>query len=150
MLLGRACRLRLGHERHIGGIGWIAACSSLLELSKITVPKFLLTRADVVQILPAVNAGIVTVVENKTHGVDYDAKTNRVTFSATQVRTYTVLAAPGAVSYESQLSNKSRERTGGSSISGSNINSTVSSGDTSAQTSQINKTELKFDIWREV
>lgn len=77
-------------------------------------------------------------------------KTNRVTFSATQVRTYTVLAAPGAVSYESQLSNKSRERTGGSSISGSNINSTVSSGDTSAQTSQINKTELKFDIWREV
>lgn len=45
---------------------------SLLELSKITVPKFLLTRADVVQILPAVNAGIVTVVENKTHGVTAD------------------------------------------------------------------------------
>ena len=91
-----------------------------------------------------------TIASQSGYGWDYDAKTNRVTFSATQVRTYTVLAAPGAVSYESQLSNKSRERTGGSSISGSNINSTVSSGDTSAQTSQINKTELKFDIWREV
>lgn len=91
-----------------------------------------------------------TIASQSGYGWDYDAKTNRITFSATQVRTYTVLAAPGAVSYESQLSNKSRERTGGSSISGSNINSTVTSGDTSAQTSQINQTILRFDVWREV
>lgn len=84
------------------------------------------------------------------YGWDYDAKTNRITFSATQVRTFTLQAAPGAVSYDSQLSNKSRERTGGTSIGGSGINSTVSSGDTAAQTAQINKTKLDFDIWREV
>lgn len=90
-----------------------------------------------------------TIASQSGYGWDYDAKTNRITFSAMQLRTFTILAAPGTVSYDSQLSNKSREKTGGTSISGSGINSTVSSGDTSAQTAQINKTELKFDVWRE-
>ena len=91
-----------------------------------------------------------TIASLSGYGWDYDAKTNRITFSAMQVRTFTLQAAPGAVSYDSQLSNKSRERTGGTSIGGSGINSTVSSGDTAAQTAQINKTKLDFDIWREV
>ena len=84
------------------------------------------------------------------YGWDYDAKTNRVTFSAMQVRTYTIMAAPGVITYDSQVSNKSKERTSGSSISGSSINSTVSSGDTSSQTSQVHQTKIEMDIWEEV
>lgn len=84
------------------------------------------------------------------YGWDYDTKANRVTFSAMQVRTYTIMAAPGTVTYESQVSNKSKERTSSSSNLGSNINSTVQSGDTSTQTAQTHKTKLEFDIWKEV
>ena len=89
-----------------------------------------------------------TIASLSGYGWDYDAKTNRVTFSATQVRTYTLMAAPGVITYDSQLSNKSKERNS-SSISGSNINSTVTSGDTSSQTSQTHGTSLKIDIWKE-
>ena len=84
------------------------------------------------------------------YGWDYDAKTNRITFSAMQVRTYTIMAAPGVITYDSQVSNKSKERTSGSSISGSSINSTVSSGDTSSQTSQVHTSNIEMDIWKEI
>ena len=84
------------------------------------------------------------------YGWDYDAKINRVTFSAMQVRTYTIMAAPGVITYDSQVSNKSKERTGSSSISGSSINSTVSSGDTSSQTSQVHTSKIEMDIWKEI
>lgn len=85
------------------------------------------------------------------YGWDYDAKNmNRITFSAMQVRTYTIMAAPGVLTYDSQVSNKSKERTSGSSISGSSINSTVSSGDTSSQTSQVHTSKIEMDIWKEI
>lgn len=84
------------------------------------------------------------------YGWDYDAKTNRITFSAMQVRTYTIMAAPGVITYDSQVSNKSKERTSGSSISSSSINSTVSSGDTSSQTSQVHTSKIEMDIWKEI
>ena len=84
------------------------------------------------------------------YGWDYDAKTNRITFSAMQVRTYTIMAAPGVITYDSQVSNKSKERTSGSSISGSSINSTVTSGDTSSQTSQVHTSKIEMDIWKEI
>ncbi|MFR2386189.1 MAG: pilus assembly protein, partial [Bilophila wadsworthia] len=84
------------------------------------------------------------------YGWDYDAKTNRMTFSAMQVRTYTIMAAPGVITYDSQVSNKSKERTGSSSISGSSINSTVTSGDTSSQTSQVHQTKIEMNIWKEI
>lgn len=84
------------------------------------------------------------------YGWDYDAKTNRITFSAMQVRTYTIMAAPGVITYDSQVSNKSKERTGSSAISGSSINSTVTSGDTSSQTSQVHNTKIEMDIWKEI
>ena len=84
------------------------------------------------------------------YGWDYDAKTNRITFSAMQVRTYTIMAALGVITYDSQVSNKSKERTSGSSISGSSINSTVSSGDTSSQTSQVHTSKIEMDIWKEI
>ena len=84
------------------------------------------------------------------YGWDYDAKTNRITFSAMQVRAYTIMAAPGVITYDSQVSNKSKERTSGSSISGSSIDSTVSSGDTSSQTSQAHTSKIEMDIWKEI
>ena len=84
------------------------------------------------------------------YGWDYDSKSNRVTFSAMQVRTYTIMAAPGTVTYDSQVSNKSKERASSSINLGSNINSTVQSGDTSTQTAQTHKTKLEFDVWKEV
>ena len=84
------------------------------------------------------------------YGWDYDARTNRITFSAMQVRTYTIMAAPGVITYDSQVSNKSKERTSGSSISGSSINSTVSYGDTSSQTSQVHTSKIEMDIWKEI
>lgn len=90
-----------------------------------------------------------TIASLSGYGWDYDAKTNRVTFSATQVRTFTILSAPGLVSYDSQISNKSRERTSGNSISGSGVNSTVTSGNMGSQTSQTLKNKLEYDVWRE-
>lgn len=91
-----------------------------------------------------------TISSQSGYGWDYDAKTNRVTFSATQVRTFTILSAPGLVSYDSQISNKSRERTSGSSISASGVNSTVTSGNMGSQTSQTLKNKLEYDVWREI
>lgn len=91
-----------------------------------------------------------TIASLSGYGWDYDAKTNRVTFSATQVRTFTILSAPGLVSYDSQISNKSRERTSGSSISASGVNSTVTSGNMGSQTSQTLKNKLEYDVWREI
>ena len=91
-----------------------------------------------------------TIASLSGYGWDYDAKTNRVTFSATQVRTFTILSAPGLVSYDSQISNKSRERTSGNSISASGVNSTVTSGNMGSQTSQTLKNKLEYDVWREI
>ena len=91
-----------------------------------------------------------TIASLSGYGWDYDAKTNRVTFSATQVRTCTILSAPGLVSYDSQISNKSRERTSGNSISASGVNSTVTSGNMGSQTSQTLKNKLEYDVWREI
>ncbi|MBQ3612764.1 MAG: secretin N-terminal domain-containing protein [Bacteroidales bacterium] len=65
------------------------------------------------------------------------------------VRTFTILAAPGRVAFESQVSNKSKERSSSSSFSG-NVNSTQQTGDASAQTTQIHKTKFDVDVWREV
>ena len=83
------------------------------------------------------------------YGWDYDKESNRITFSAMVVRTFTILAAPGRVAFESQVSNKSKERSSSSSFSG-NVNSTQQTGDASAQTTQIHKTKFDVDVWREV
>lgn len=83
------------------------------------------------------------------YGWDYDPKSNRVTFSAMQVRTYALSASVGQVVWDSQVSNKSRERRG-SDLSGGNINATVESGDTSTQTAQVNTTRAVLDVWKDV
>lgn len=79
-------------------------------------------------------------------GWDFDAKNNTVTFAHLLVRTFTILGAPGKVSYENKLTNKSKEDTS-SGISGSLVNQTVSREDTSSQTAQTSGTSLSFDIW---
>ena len=84
------------------------------------------------------------------YGWDYDARTNRITFSAMQVRTYTIMAAPGVITYDSQVSNKSKERTSGSTNTVSSINTTVYNGDTSSQTSQVHTSNIEMDIWKEI
>ena len=90
-----------------------------------------------------------TISSQSGYGWEYDEKTSRVTFSAMQVKTFTIMSPPGAVSYEAQLSNKSRERNSSGSL-GENVNSTVQTGDTSSQTSQIHKTEVVWDIWNDL
>ena len=80
------------------------------------------------------------------YGWDYDDKNNSVTFAKMLVRTFTILGAPGKVSFENKLTNKSKE-SNNSSVSSSKINSTVSTADAGNQTAQTNSTALIFDIW---
>lgn len=81
------------------------------------------------------------------YGWDYDEASGSVLFARIMIRTYTLLGAPGTVVYQNQITNKSKENTASGSIGNSGINQTVSRGDTSTQTAQTNKTDLKFDIW---
>ena len=83
------------------------------------------------------------------YGWDFDARTRRITFSSLQVRTFVLAASAGTVVWDSQVSNRSREQQD-TSLSGSNINSTVSSGDTTSQTAQVNSTKATLDVWKEV
>ncbi len=80
------------------------------------------------------------------YGFDYDEKARSVTFSAMQVRTFVLSALTGEVAWESKISNKSRGiKT--TSQNSSNINSTVSGGDSQGETAQTNTTKTALDIW---
>lgn len=83
------------------------------------------------------------------YGWDLDAKNNAVTFSPMQVRTFTLTASPGKVTYDNQITNKSKESSASGLGGGAGVNQTVSTADTSAQTAQTNTTTLSFDIWSE-
>ncbi|WP_084502066.1 pilus assembly protein [Fundidesulfovibrio putealis] len=80
------------------------------------------------------------------YGWDYDASSGNILFARMMVKTYTILGAPGTVTFENKVTNKSKENST-SALSGSNINSTVSSSDTASQTSQSTGTKLSFDIF---
>lgn len=81
-------------------------------------------------------------------GWEYDVKTNSILFAKMQVRTFTIMAAPGTVSHSNQITNKSKDSSG--SLGGSpGVNQTVSASDTQSQTAQTNTTSWKFDIWDE-
>lgn len=80
------------------------------------------------------------------YGWDYDKSSGGIVFSRLMVKTFAILGAPGKKVYQDQITNKSRERSS-SSIGGSNVNATVSTTDTSSQTSQTNTTDYSFDIW---
>lgn len=83
-------------------------------------------------------------------GWNYDANGASIVFSRTQVRTFTILAAPGKVKYSNQITNKSRENMSGGGMGGSSgVRQTVTSGDATTQTAQTNSSELQFDVWEE-
>ena len=80
------------------------------------------------------------------YGWDFDARNNIVSFSRIQVRTFTIMSAPGKITYDNQITNKSKDTT--NSIGGS-VNQTVQTADTSSQTAQTTTTNLEFDVWSE-
>lgn len=84
------------------------------------------------------------------YGWDYDARGGTVVFAHMVVRTYTIIGLPGTMGYDSQITNKSKETTGNSSLGGSRgVNQAVSTADSTAQTAQTNSLKLKFDIWED-
>lgn len=80
------------------------------------------------------------------YGWDFDKKNNTVTFAHFLVRTFTILGAPGKITYDNKLTNKSKENSS-SGLSSSLVNQTVTHEDSSAQTAQSSSTSLSFDIW---
>lgn len=91
-----------------------------------------------------------TIASMSGYGWDWEEKRSRITFSAMQVRTFVVEAPVGEVGWESQISNKSREQRTTNLGTGSSINTTVTGGDTSTQTAQINTTRARLDVWKDV
>lgn len=83
-------------------------------------------------------------------GWEHDSTTATVTFSRMQVKTFTLLAAPGLVSYQSQITNKSKENSSSGNSSASGVGQTVTSGDLSSQTTLTNTSQLSFEIWSDV
>lgn len=81
------------------------------------------------------------------YGWDFVHENSKVSFSRMQVRTFTLMSAPGKITYDNQITNKSQDTTTNS-IGGS-VNQTVQTADTSSQTAQTTTTELEFDVWEE-
>jgi len=84
---------------------------------------------------------------------EYDAKTNTVAFSRMQVRTFPILAAPGALKHSTQMSSSSAQGSNSNNnANGSQGNSGSSTGtnsgsDTSSDTSQSLDTAYAVDVW---
>lgn len=82
------------------------------------------------------------------YGWDFSRKNKTITFARTMVRTFALHAAPGAVSYDNILTDRSRD-TNQSQSFGGNINSTVTQNSSDAQISQTYKSKMGFDIWND-
>lgn len=83
-------------------------------------------------------------------GWSYSAQSATITFGRYQVRTFTLMSAPGKLQYSNQITNKSRETLSGNSLGGSSgVRQTVSSGDASTQTAQTNISEVQLNVWAE-
>ncbi|MBQ9536751.1 MAG: pilus assembly protein, partial [Desulfovibrionaceae bacterium] len=82
------------------------------------------------------------------YGWDYEVGKNTVTFARTLVKTFVLQTAPGRVSFNTQLSNKSRETQGGSSL-GNNVRATQNTHTTSSQSSQQYQGDLGFDVFKD-
>lgn len=76
---------------------------------------------------------------------EYDAGSG-VTFASANVKTFTIWAAPGKVTFSNKITNESKDNTGGASSSSGG----TSIQDSSIQTAQSNTTDLSFDIWKDV
>jgi type IVB pilus formation R64 PilN family outer membrane protein len=81
-------------------------------------------------------------------GWDYDRTSNTVTFARQIVRTFTVLAVPGQVDYETQYTDRSKDNASSGTIGGGSVGSTVTTQDTMAQTNQTVRKKLSYDIWK--
>lgn len=85
------------------------------------------------------------------YGWDYDRATNTVTIAGMIMRTFTINAMPGTLSYSSQITNKSKQDTASSSLtSSSKINSTVQHALTDSQTTQTASSNMSIDTWKEI
>jgi len=71
-----------------------------------------------------------------------------VVFSLTAVRTFTLWAAPGQITFNNNITNQSKDQQSSGGIGSSAAS--VSMQETSAQTAQMNSTSLTFDIWKDV
>ncbi|MBR3663947.1 MAG: secretin N-terminal domain-containing protein [Desulfovibrio sp.] len=85
---------------------------------------------------------------------DFEPRTNTVTFTRMQLRTFAILAAPGSVQHTSQMSSTSEQ---GNSSSGRGSSSTSSgfgtgTGDssTSSDTAQNLDTKYAVDVWQDI
>ncbi|MDR1856858.1 MAG: pilus assembly protein [Desulfovibrio sp.] len=84
------------------------------------------------------------------YGWDWDAAADTVTFARQLQRTFTIAASPGEILYDNQLTNRSREGSGsGRSIGAGTVGTTVSTEDAVTRTSQTNRTQLRFDVWKD-
>lgn len=77
------------------------------------------------------------------YGWDHD-QNEGILFAKMLVRTFSIIGAPGKVTYENQLTNKSKES---SSRGIGSTAQTVSIADTSSQNAQSNTVSWQFDIW---
>ncbi|MBQ7739222.1 MAG: pilus assembly protein [Desulfovibrionaceae bacterium] len=80
------------------------------------------------------------------YGWDYDPKEGSITLARTMVKTYVLQAPPGRVSFNNQLTNKSRDNQTSTSL-GNKINSTQTQSTTSAQIAQLYQGDLGFDVF---
>ena len=81
------------------------------------------------------------------YGWDYDSDNHIITIARTMVKTFVLQAAPGKVSFNNQLTNKSRETQSGN--FGSKVNSTQTQATTNAQIAQVYQGNLGFDVFND-
>lgn len=81
------------------------------------------------------------------YGWDYNRASNTITLARTLVRTFLLTAAPGSVTYDNQMTNRSHDNRAGTGSLGDKVNSTVQTGGNDAQTTQTYSSNLKHDIW---
>ncbi len=73
---------------------------------------------------------------------EYNAKSHAIEFLASNVKTFTILAAPGKVSHASKVSNESKGSSGGD--SGESVQ------ESSGETAQSTDTDISIDIWTDI
>lgn len=83
----------------------------------------------------------------------YDQQTNAIVFSRMQIRTFAILAAPGALSHTSQMSSSSSQGEGGTHSTGGEsyqgIDSSANEG-SSSDTSQSLDATYDVDVWSDI
>lgn len=83
----------------------------------------------------------------------YDPLTKTVVFSRLQVRTFTILTAPGTLNHSTQMSSSSTQGGTGNTLGdnvGSDRQNSNANGGTTSDTSQTLSGEYKVDVWTDV